>query len=858
MQEFPPALLRLSPRATLSGAPGASLGALNTRILADGCVCWVEAAQRDFQLNKASSLTPNGVSVIAAAQGPGNWLKLPSLLDVTEDWKDSVAAVATSLPAYTRVGNTITANAVGALPAQDGVTLVAQQRVLVAIGTSADNGIYDVVSPGGADAFVLTRSSDAAVSADVTSAMRVPVATGGTLYGGRVFRLATADPIVLNTTALTFVEEQGLQPGTVDEQVLTWNAATATWNAELGSTVIAYPLGTGADDWTNLVPVLDTYAYQREVFMSATTRAGVATSWYCLSKQVWPSGDILKVPGGVTVRYDCRPVGLGSEDATPIYQNTVIAPTTTVAVLGVVGARTLTVADASALAVGDRVRVRDAAIAVRGYQIEGIAGAVLTLDASLSYPFPIGSFVTKIPLASQCRDIEIDGGGMQFEPNVLGVPVADKIIELYSSWDCSISNVRIDASGAALMGCSYDMGGVRNTWARIVENGGGNAQNGIALEGNRDSKITQCSTRENTVCGYDLGACTNCTIEDSDSDHDSIGVFFNAAAGDVTGCTYCTVRGGSIRNATAGGIAFGYGSHYNRVEGVTTEDCAVGISCGAFTGAASYQNTVSRATVRGGNNGLATADGSHDNLLESCLLIGQTGAGANLSSGPTTFRSTRIESSGQTYLQVSAGVTAYCYDLDLIHHGEALTNGGCYMVGAGSTLRGRGLRFVSDVNAGGAIEVFNMAGGGSVVDVADIEITFFDNAATTYAALIFGTSSFRCLNYKQTNGKNGFYLDGAASKVQIDGVLNINNIGATGLVFLGGGATQAQCNVGQLTADGINPTVVAIPQVAAQSVVRIWAPGGVLKEAAYTTTPGVGITITTILAAGTYFWQLVT
>src|SRR3990167_9703121 len=115
-----------------------------------------------------------------------------------EDWKDSVAvAITTALPAFTPAGNTITFNAPGALPPQDGVAIVTTdppQRVLLAIGTDASNGIWNVIDSGGATSAVLERSSDADTSADVTSAMRVPVAEGGTDNGGKIFRLATHDP----------------------------------------------------------------------------------------------------------------------------------------------------------------------------------------------------------------------------------------------------------------------------------------------------------------------------------------------------------------------------------------------------------------------------------------------------------------------------------------------------------------------------------------------------------------------------------------------------------------------------------------------------------------------------------------
>lgn len=85
------------------------------------------------------------------------------------DPKASVRAGTTAvLPAVTYnngasgVGATLTANANGALPAQDGVTLVANDRFLVKNQAAAlQNGIYVVTQVGdGSNPFILTRSTD--------------------------------------------------------------------------------------------------------------------------------------------------------------------------------------------------------------------------------------------------------------------------------------------------------------------------------------------------------------------------------------------------------------------------------------------------------------------------------------------------------------------------------------------------------------------------------------------------------------------------------------------------------------------------------------------------------------------------
>ena len=122
------------------------------------------------------------------------------------DYKNArlVASVA-ALPAYTRVDNVITANANGALPAINGVALAVNDSFLFRNGAAgADNGLWDVTQLGdGGTPYILTRSADADTDAEVTSGMQVPILQG--TFAGRVFYLATPDPIVLNTTTLTFL-----------------------------------------------------------------------------------------------------------------------------------------------------------------------------------------------------------------------------------------------------------------------------------------------------------------------------------------------------------------------------------------------------------------------------------------------------------------------------------------------------------------------------------------------------------------------------------------------------------------------------------------------------------------------------
>lgn len=143
-----------------------------------------------------------------ATTDAATWGQVQALINGLDWGHGSVrAATAAALPAYTRTTNVITATANGALAAIDGVTLVANDRLLLKDGAAgADNGIYVVTTVGtGGTPFVLTRATDADSSAEMNPGLAVVVEEGSTL-ADTVFILTTNAAITLNTTALTFTQ----------------------------------------------------------------------------------------------------------------------------------------------------------------------------------------------------------------------------------------------------------------------------------------------------------------------------------------------------------------------------------------------------------------------------------------------------------------------------------------------------------------------------------------------------------------------------------------------------------------------------------------------------------------------------
>ncbi len=118
-----------------------------------------------------------------------------------------VATTANLTSSYNGTNKTLTNT--GALSALsiDGVALAVGNRVLVKNQTTGtQNGIYTVTTVGSASvAWVLTRATDADTSAEVVNGIYT-FTSEGTVNANRGFTLITANPITLDTTALTFTQ----------------------------------------------------------------------------------------------------------------------------------------------------------------------------------------------------------------------------------------------------------------------------------------------------------------------------------------------------------------------------------------------------------------------------------------------------------------------------------------------------------------------------------------------------------------------------------------------------------------------------------------------------------------------------
>ena len=198
------------------------------------------AAPGDSVVNLGGGKATNGADGTAATD-----LVTKQQLDAVAAGVDPKAAVRVAtlaaLPAYTQAGAgagaTLTANAVGILTV-DGIATVLGDRILVKdeAASDPDHGIYEVTTEGTAGvAFVLTRATDY----DNTPAGEVSKGTFTFVLEGTQantgWMLITDDPIVVDTTSLSFSQFQGLP--------------NFNWGAGLLDTAntISVELDTGAD-----------------------------------------------------------------------------------------------------------------------------------------------------------------------------------------------------------------------------------------------------------------------------------------------------------------------------------------------------------------------------------------------------------------------------------------------------------------------------------------------------------------------------------------------------------------------------------------------------------------------------------
>lgn len=178
-----------------------------------------------YVIDVPASGTPNyGKVAVAVGMARPDSLNPELADDVSLAYK--ARAVATSIAAYTAASGVITASATGAIGAQDGVTMVATDLLLIPEGlsnvTAADAGPYIVTNAGsGSAAFVLTRPDWWPHGGGILPGAVIQLGADGTLFKGSAWKTFVAKSKVVGTDAPLLYPDYVCQSVTLASGVIT-------------------------------------------------------------------------------------------------------------------------------------------------------------------------------------------------------------------------------------------------------------------------------------------------------------------------------------------------------------------------------------------------------------------------------------------------------------------------------------------------------------------------------------------------------------------------------------------------------------------------------------------------------------
>jgi hypothetical protein len=136
-------------------------------------------------------------------------------------------------------GATLTKTTNGAFPAQDGITLVVGERILLKNqATAAHNGLYVLLQLGdGSNPWILLRAPDASTAESMPPSVEVAVQEG-TINADSVWNLTTNGPLVIGTTGLTFTKAYQIGVDLDITSVVTITNASSPYSASWGQTIL--------------------------------------------------------------------------------------------------------------------------------------------------------------------------------------------------------------------------------------------------------------------------------------------------------------------------------------------------------------------------------------------------------------------------------------------------------------------------------------------------------------------------------------------------------------------------------------------------------------------------------------------
>ena len=267
---------------TITALPGLTQVVVDD-ITIDGSVVSTTAGNTNI------SLTPHGTGTVTVPSGyqgrsgfTADSLTNKAYVDSVANGLDvkasvKVATTANLTATYSNGAGTLTNSGSQAAIAIDGVTLVANDRVLVKNQTAgAQNGFYKVTTVGnGSSNWVLTRTPDADAASELTAGA-FTFAEEGTTNGDNGYVLSTNGAITLGTTAITFEQFSGAG------QITAGNGLTKS-----GNTIDAVGTANRISVAADTIDIASTYVGQT----SLTTLGTIATG-------TWAATDVAVAHGG--------------------------------------------------------------------------------------------------------------------------------------------------------------------------------------------------------------------------------------------------------------------------------------------------------------------------------------------------------------------------------------------------------------------------------------------------------------------------------------------------------------------------------------------------------------------------------
>ena len=267
---------------TITALPGLTQVVVDD-ITIDGSVVSTTAGNTNI------SLTPHGTGTVTVPSGyqgrsgfTSDSLTNKAYVDSVANGLDVKASVRVATTAnlgatYSNGAGTLTNSGAQAAIAIDGVTLIAQDRVLVKNQTAgAQNGFYKVTTVGtGSTNWVLTRTPDADAASELTAGA-FTFAEEGTTNGDNGYVLSTDGAVTLGTTAITFEQFSGAG------QITAGNGLTKS-----GNTIDAVGTSNRITVAADTIDISTSYVGQETI----TTLGTIATG-------TWAATDVAVAHGG--------------------------------------------------------------------------------------------------------------------------------------------------------------------------------------------------------------------------------------------------------------------------------------------------------------------------------------------------------------------------------------------------------------------------------------------------------------------------------------------------------------------------------------------------------------------------------